>query len=151
MNSKYMLIDTDSILSTTQLGWWKHNKEIYLYPKIWNDLHKLDILYYGLDENRIITKDKLEEKLTELSIEGKGVMIITGDNSKNKNMFRNLAAKINKNNPNTNNRMIFGDELLYETPLASLEDPTTTWYCNEATGEDVEEAYNDFCKKYFKY
>lgn len=39
MNSKYMLIDTDSILSTTQLGWWKHNKEIYLYPKICNNLH----------------------------------------------------------------------------------------------------------------
>ena len=146
MNSKYMLVDTETMPLSVQLSWWKYNKEIYLYPKMWDNLQEYDKLYLGLDENKVITKDKLEEKLTELTIQEKGVIIISYNNTENKNMFRKLVKKIDKANPNTNNKICFGDYLLYDTPLASLDDPTTTWYCND--GEDVEEVYEAFCEKY---
>lgn len=146
MNSKYMVIDTENVAPTPQLKWWATNKEIYFYPRIWDSLHELDIQFYQLDTDNKIEYGKIKEKLTQLATTGDGVLLITGDNSPRKTMFRNIAAKIDAENPLTDNRIMRGDDLLYDTPIASLDDPSTTWYCKD--GEDVEKVYEQFVKKY---
>ena len=65
MNSKYIIIDTINLPLTMQLDWWKTNKEIYLYPKIWDNMEPPDLAYYKPYLN-VIETDQLEEVLTKL-------------------------------------------------------------------------------------
>ena len=148
MNSKYMIINTNCLPFSIQIDWWKDNKEIYLYPKMWDDIHPIDLGYFQEFLN-VINEDEIENKLKELITTEKGVMYMVSNCEKGKQekeKIKVLLNKIDRENPNTNNRCVLGDELLYDTPLASLDDDTNLWYC--FNGEDVEDVYKDFCDKY---
>ena len=146
MNSKYMIIDTENVGPTPQLRWWATNKEIYFYPKIWDSLNEIDINFYNLNTDNIIEPNNLKKKLTELATSEDGVLLITGDNSPRREMFKNMSIEIESENPLTDNRITRGDNILYDTPITSVDDLSTVWYCKK--GEDVDEVYENFVKKY---
>ena len=115
---------------------------------MWDDIHPIDLGYFQEFLN-VINEDEIENKLKELITTEKGVMYMVSNCEKGKQekeKIKVLLNKIDRQNPNTNNRCVLGDELLYDTPLASLDDDTNLWYC--FNGEDVEEVYKDFCNKY---
>lgn len=141
-----MIIDTENVGHTSQLRWWATNKEIYFYPKMWDTLNEIDINFYNLNSDNIIEHNNLKEKLTELAKSEKGVLLITGDTSPRRKMFKNMSNEIDSENPLTDNRIMRGDNILYDNPITSVNDPSTVWYCNN--GEDVEEVYQNFFKKY---
>ena len=97
--------------------WWKQHKTIYMYPKDWGNSLSL-FLRFVYQQYR------------------HGILIITENDDMKQKVVRILGTK-----KIMSGGVCAGDTILYNSPLASMENDEVLWWDTPGTYKDPDEFY----------